>query len=155
MKGISESVKNICRKKGIQVHFKPSKTIRNVLVKPKDKDSKGQKCGIIYHIKCAEPTCSDSYVGETGRTLAERTSEHSKPPSALHMHHTDQGHPLPSLDHTSILSGEPNKFRRYVKESIFIRAVDPSLNKNVGKYELPHCWDNVIKKDNALMHHNS
>jgi len=24
------------------------------------------------------------------------------------------------------------------------------LNKNIGKFDLPHLWDNVIKKDNRL-----
>ena len=30
---------------------------------------------------------------------------------------------------------------RLVKESMFIRVNNPSLNKNIGKYHLPHVWD--------------
>ena len=36
--GLSESLKNICKRYGIQVHFKSGKTIKDELVAPKDKD---------------------------------------------------------------------------------------------------------------------
>ena len=29
---------------------------------------------------------------------------------------------------------------RTIKEAIYIRVNDPSLNRNVGKYHLPHVW---------------
>ena len=147
MKGISESIKNINRKKGIQVHFKPSQTVRKVLVHPKDKDDKDKKSGVIYKVTCGDSNCNEIYVGETGRTLGERASEHQKAPSALHSHHLSKGHSLPSMDQVSILSREGHKFLRFIKESIFIRLLSPSLNRNIGKYELPHIWDNAIKND--------
>ena len=31
-----------------------------------------------------------------------------------------------------------------IKESMFIRVNNPSLNKNIGKYHLPHVWDEVL-----------
>ena len=33
---------------------------------------------------------------------------------------------------------------RYIKESIFIRVNNPTLNNNVGKFNLPHVWDRVL-----------
>ena len=34
---------------------------------------------------------------------------------------------------------------RYIKESIFIRVNNPTLNNNiVGKFNLPHIWDRVL-----------
>ena len=45
-----------------------------------------------------------------------------------------------------ILTTEPRWFERGVKEAIFIRALNPSLNRDGGKYNLPSVWDNVIKK---------
>ena len=36
--GLSESVKNICKKYGIQVHLRSGKSIKDELVPPKDKD---------------------------------------------------------------------------------------------------------------------
>ena len=37
--GLSESIKNTCKKYGIQVHFKSGKSIKDELVAPKDKDN--------------------------------------------------------------------------------------------------------------------
>ena len=33
---------------------------------------------------------------------------------------------------------------RYIKESIFIRVNNPTLNNNIGKFNLPHIWDMVL-----------
>ena len=49
MKAISEKFKKLYKSKGIQVHFKGSKTLRTQVVNPKDKDPKTQKSGIINH----------------------------------------------------------------------------------------------------------
>ena len=32
----------------------------------------------------------------------------------------------------------------YIKESIFIRVNNPTLNNNVGKFTLLHKWDRVL-----------
>ena len=45
MKGLSESCKNICRRHGIDMHFKGANTIRQLLVHPKDKDDILKKSG--------------------------------------------------------------------------------------------------------------
>ena len=50
--GLHETVKNICKRYGIQVHFKSGKSIKNELVVPKDKDHLTKKSGIIYRYKC-------------------------------------------------------------------------------------------------------
>ena len=47
-KGIAESIKQICGKYDIQVHFKGNTTIKEGLMKPKDQDPKDNKSGIIY-----------------------------------------------------------------------------------------------------------
>ena len=31
-----------------------------------------------------------------------------------------------------------------IKEAIYIRVNNPSLNKNIYKYHLPHIWDEVL-----------
>ena len=48
VKGMSESCKNICMKHGIELHFKGSCTIKDLLVHPKDRDTILQKSGMIY-----------------------------------------------------------------------------------------------------------
>ena len=33
---------------------------------------------------------------------------------------------------------------RNIKESIFIRVNNPTLNRNIGMFNLPHIWDRVL-----------
>ena len=33
---------------------------------------------------------------------------------------------------------------RAIKEAIYIRVNNPTLNRNIGKYNLPHIWDKVL-----------
>ena len=37
-----------------------------------------------------------------------------------------------------------------IKEALFIRVNDPSLNRNIGKYDLPHIWDEILHKTSEL-----
>ena len=52
IKGIIESLRNICSKHGIQVHFKGGRTIKDLMVAPKDRDTIIQKGWVIYRYKC-------------------------------------------------------------------------------------------------------
>ena len=60
--------------------------------------------------------------------------------------HTDQPEHTVELDNTEILTTEPRWFERGVKEAIFIRALNPRLNRDGGRYNLPPVRDNIIKK---------
>ena len=33
---------------------------------------------------------------------------------------------------------------RTIKEALYIRVNNPSLNRNIGKYHLPYIWDEVV-----------
>ena len=33
---------------------------------------------------------------------------------------------------------------RVIKEAIYIRVNKPTLNRNIGKYNLPHIWNKVL-----------
>ena len=50
--GLCESIKKICGRYGIQTHFKGSRTIKNLLVSPKDKDPVVNQSGAIYWYQC-------------------------------------------------------------------------------------------------------
>ena len=39
---------------------------------------------------------------------------------------------------------------RTIKESIYIRVNNPTLNQNIGKYNLNHIWDRVLFKTPGL-----
>ena len=44
----------------------------------------------------------------------------------------------------TILGREDHSLLRTIKEALYIRANNPSLNRNIGKYHLPHIWDEVL-----------
>ena len=145
---MGESCKNICQKHGVEMHFKRGNTIKNLLVQPKDIDTILQKSRVIDRFRCGRVDCEE-YIGESGRTFAERFREHMKAPSPIHDHHNITGHEL-SLDNFSIVGREDQSIARTIKEAILIRVNDPSLNRNIGKYQLPHIWDEVLVKSPEL-----
>ena len=61
--GLSETFKNLCRRYGIEVHFKSGKTIEDELVAPKDKGQITNKSGVIYRYKCDMLECEEEYIG--------------------------------------------------------------------------------------------
>ena len=142
--GFSESVKNICKKYGIQGHFKSGKSIKDELVAPKDKDHiTKKKSGIIYRYKCDRLECDEEYIVETARTFGERYKEHPKAPSPIYGHSNTVGHNT-TLNNFSIVGREEQNLSRLIKESMFTRVNNPSLNRNIGKYHLPDIWDEVL-----------
>ena len=79
-KGLSESLNNVCRKHGVQVHFKGGNTIKRLLMTPRDKDPLTKKNVIIYRYKCDGVECDDEYKGESSSTFGQRVKEHLKAP---------------------------------------------------------------------------
>ena len=68
-KGNSESYKKICRKYGIEMHFRGGSTIKDLLVHPRDRETILQKSGVIYRYKCGRVDYAEEYLGESGRTF--------------------------------------------------------------------------------------
>ena len=147
--GLSETFKNLCPKYGIEVHFKSGKTIKDELVAPKDKDHITNKSGVIYRYKCDMLECDEEYIGETARTFGERFKEHLKAPSPIYDHSNITGHST-TLDNFNIVGREEHNLSRLIKESMYIRVNNPSLNKNIGRYHLPHVWDEVLVNTTEL-----
>ena len=131
------------KRKGIQVHFKGTNTLRTMLGNPKDKDPKNNQTCIKYHYKCPQINCPSAYIGGSGRSLGERVKEHFKTPSPIHLHSTTTGHPM-DPEQFSIVHKEVNSQSRTIKEAMLIWVQDPTLNRNLGKYQLPHIWDHLL-----------
>ena len=149
VKGLSESMKNVGKKHGIQTYFRGGNTIKSLLMTPKDKDHITKKSGIIYRCKCNRVDCDDEYIGESSRTFGERYKEHLKAPSPIYDHHNIRGHET-SIENFSIVGREDQNLIRAIKEAIYIRVNNPSLNKNISKYHLPHIWDEVLLNHSEL-----
>ena len=95
-------------------------------------------------------TCKESYIGETERSLKARFLEHRRPSSSSsevsqHIHIESPGHHI-NLDKVEILDREERYFERGVKEAIYIRALQPSLNRDGGRYKLPRVYDPVLRR---------
>ena len=131
--GLDEKFKRTCNKQGFQVHFKGTNTIKQLLMAPKDKDPKLAKSGVIYKYKCPTINCTEEYIGESGRTFGDRYKEHLKAPSPIHLHASSIGCPV-SPECFSIVDREAQGMPRKIKEAMYIRVNDPSLNRNLGKF---------------------
>ena len=154
IKGISEKFKGLCRTKDIQVHFKGTNPLRTQLVNPKDKDPKTHKSGIIYHHKYPRINCPEAYIGESGRALGERVKEHLKAPSQIIHHSAATGHPLDS-DNFNIIHKKVHSHSRTIKGDMFICVNDPTLNRNLGNYQLPYIWDSILQAPPMLHPQNT
>ena len=118
---------------------------------PKDKDPKLTKSGIIYRYQCPNINSTEQYIGESGRSLGDRYKEHLRAPSPIHMHTSTTGHPV-SPDCFTIVDRESQGLTRNIKEAMYIKVNDPSLNGNLEKnfyfcqfgtkYSRTHCHYN-------------
>ena len=148
-RGLSESFKKVCSNHGVQVYFKGGTTIKNLLMAPKDQDPMQKRSGVIYRYKYDRVECDEEYIGESSRTFGERFKEHLKAPSPIFYHYNTTGHKV-SLENFSIVGREEQNLMRTIKEALYIRVNNLSLNRNVGKYHLPHIWDEVLFNTSEL-----
>ena len=116
---------------------------------PKEKDHKMQKGGIIYNYKCPHTNCPELYIGGSGRILGDKLKEHLSGPSPIHQRSSTTGHPI-SPDCFTIVHRETQGVTRNIKETLFIRVNDPSLNRNIGKNQLPHVRDQILQDSPTL-----
>ena len=103
-----------------------------VLVKPKERDTIWQKKRCDIQIQVGRVGCEEEYIDESGRTFAETYREHIKALSPIHDNHNTTGQYI-SIDYFSIVGRDDKNLARSIKETIFIRVNDPSLNRNIGK----------------------
>ena len=79
VKGVSEKIKKTCKAMNattkVKAVFKPYRMMRQILMKVKN-PVPAEKKGVVYIIPCQD--CTKVYVGETGRTLKKRMSEHKQ-----------------------------------------------------------------------------
>ena len=69
VENVSEAVARIRRKHNVPVAMKPYKTLKGVLVHPKDKQDKEDVTECVYKVPCAN---CDKTHGETGRKFGVR-----------------------------------------------------------------------------------
>ena len=142
-KGLCESYKTISGKYWVKAYFKGGNILKELLMFPKDKEEMTKQSNIIYWYKCDRTECDDEYIGESARTFEERYREHLKAPPPIFEHNNATGHTT-SVENFKIIGREGHGMARIIKEAIYIWVNSPTLNKNIGKYNLPRIWDKVL-----------
>ena len=144
VKGLGERIRYVLKQYKINTAFKPHRTLRNILVSPKDKIEKENKTCVVYHIKCQ---CGQDYIGETERQFKERLPEHRRPSnidkSAMAFHIHTHNHKIDEQQ-TKILDQDTDWQKRGIKEAIHIRRHNPTLNRDEGRHSLPPLWNSLI-----------
>ncbi|XP_072046996.1 uncharacterized protein [Amphiura filiformis] len=118
---LSEKIRRIFRRYQIPVSFKPTNTLRQKLVHPKDKVPKDKQNNLVYAIPCTDNGCKDLYIGETKRMYQHRRA--SDPVVETRLYTQD----LNSTNHTFdnkdvvILDRESRWFERGVKEAVYVK----------------------------------
>ena len=124
----AKKFKKLCRRRGIQVHFKATNTLRTALGNPKDKDPKANQAGIIYKYHTHTLTAPVPTLGNLADPWEKGVKEHLKAPSPIHLHSATSGHPL-DPNHFNIVHKEVNSQSRTIKEAMFICIQDPPQQK--------------------------
>jgi len=120
--------------------MRPVKTLRRLLVHPKDKQEKEEITDCVYKIPCSN--CEKTYIGETGRKLGTRLKEHKTEVEATtkkpytrsqRLHSLSEQNKAALTDHASrdnhminwsqatILDRESDRGTRWIKEAGHIR----------------------------------
>ena len=110
---------------------------------PKDKDPILKKVGSYTDSNATGWSVMKSILGSQLETLGRGLKNIRRPP---HQYMTTLTSlvTLFTIEDFSILAREDQNLHRTIKEAIYIRANNPSLNRNVGKFHLPHIWDEVL-----------
>ena len=86
-----------------------------------------------YWFLCGELVCDEKYIRETSRTFGERFTEYLEELSHIHNHTIDH---KTTQDDFQIIGRDDHGIARTIKESIYIRVNNATLNRNVGNFNL-------------------
>ena len=150
IKGTSEAIARILQPYNIRVAHKPITTLRHLLTNVKDKDEPNNRQGAIYKIECSD--CQASYIGETGRNLNTRLTEHKRATrngdvnNHISEHHRQTNHRI-DWDSAKCLTYSTNYFQRLTLESWFTNLEQTPLNRC---QQLPAPYKQLINDVNKL-----
>ena len=66
VKGVSEQIRGVMRGYRIQVYFRPTNTLRQILVRLEDEVIKERVVCPVYEIKCSDCRAYYMYIGKMG-----------------------------------------------------------------------------------------
>jgi len=104
-----------------------------------DKTQPKHQHNIVYHAACANKKCESNYIGETGRRLIVRATDHNKRDKKSHLlkHAQDTKHRRVWLQDFRIIGqGYKSKYKRRISEALYIKGNKPDLNVQKDAYRL-------------------
>ena len=132
IQGTSERIQHLLKPFNITLSHKPTMTIKSQIIQLKDQIPTMLQTCIVYKLPC--DTCTKNYIGETGRNLHVRMTEHQrdirnqKPNSQVYQHHAETGHSF-KFEDVEIIHKCQNTFTRRVLESYHTHIEPNSINR--------------------------
>ncbi len=131
IKGVSEELRRLIKRYEVPMYFKPTNTLRQILVRSIDKLKKERVVGPAYQISCEK--CPATYIGGTERLLKQCFLEHWRP-SSVHTsdvsRHVHLDHPDHSIQLTPIFWRLNQNGLSMGSRKPYISGSHPSLNKH-------------------------
>ena len=114
---------------------------------PKTRSPLNKREDVVYHWECQADGCNSPHMwekhpGPSGRGSWKNSKSNT---SAILKHCMDHHHLLPSINNFAIIDKDHSQVTQEAKEAIHIRRLDPSLNQNIVKMSIPHCFDPLIR----------
>ena len=75
--------------------------------------------------------------------LLKRDTKTLKSTITIFEHQNITGHTT-TVENFKIIGREGQNMARAIKEAIYIRVNNPTINRNIGKYSLPLIWNKVL-----------
>ena len=145
---LSETIRRILAPLGIRTCFRPHRTLRQTLVRLKDRTPLQQRAGVVYRIPCG--SCAKVYIGQMGRTLEHRLKEHKRAltsgntaQSAVAEHAVDHVHEI-DWKEAEVVDSHPYYRQRCALEAWHIRTEHQTMNRDEGP--LPSEYNPLIRR---------
>ena len=132
IKGTFEIIARMLQPYNIRVIHRPINTLRKLLTTVKDKDQPRDRQEAVYKIKCCD--CQATYIGETGKNLNARLTEHRRATrkgdinNNIAEHHLQTKHRI-DWDSATCVTYSTNYYQRTVLESWFINLEQTPINR--------------------------
>ena len=104
----------------------------NSCFKIKDKKKFDHEHDLVYHGRSPEESCTDEYIGESGRRVIERVKDHNESDKSSHMlrHSIKKNHAKVTANDFKVIERDyrSNARQRKVAEVLLIKQFRPTLN---------------------------
>ena len=148
IKGTSEIIARILQPYNIRVAHRPITTLRKLLTNVKYKNQPNRQ-GAVYKIKFCD--CQATYIGETGRNLNTKVTEHRRGDinNNIAEHHLQTDHRI-DWDAATCVTYSTNYYQQIVLESWFTNLEQTPINRCL---KLPAPYKRLIDDINRQTTH--